>query len=184
VIAATHRRLKQEVEAKRFREDLYYRLSVLPIHLPPLRERAQDLPLLAAHLLPRLCLRTKREIKEIEPEYIETLSRYSFPGNVRELENILERSIVLNSSSKLSAAFLPPELRADPSMAKVPLGANVTLRQAKALATQAVESKLIEKTLAEHQFNFTSAARQLRVSRSALYYKVKKYGIPVRYPRA
>jgi two-component system NtrC family response regulator len=183
VIAATHRQLKQEVEAKRFREDLYYRLSVLPLHLPPLRERIGDLPLLVAKLLPRLCLKTKREITEIDPDYPEALARYSFPGNVRELENILERSIVLNTSNRLSSAFLPPEVRADTTTAKVPLGANLSLRQAKTQATEAVESKLIAKTLEERQYNFTLVARQLKISRSALYYKVKKYGIPLRYPK-
>jgi two-component system NtrC family response regulator len=184
VIAATHRQLKQEVDAKRFREDLYYRLSVLPLHLPPLRERIQDLPLLVANLLPRLCLKTRREVKEIDPEYLDTLSQYTFPGNVRELENILERSLVLSPSPRLSPAFLPAEVRTDTTMARVPLNGNLSLRQAKARATEAVESKLIAKTLEERQGNFTLAARQLKISRSALYYKVKRYGIPLRYPRS
>ncbi|OGP61812.1 MAG: hypothetical protein A2V67_10235 [Deltaproteobacteria bacterium RBG_13_61_14] len=183
VIAATNQNLKEEVAKKQFREDLYYRLSVLPLHLPALRDRIQDLPLLVAHLLPRLCRKTGKKIQEIDPEYMERLGHHAFPGNVRELENILERSLVLNPASKLLVSSLPPEIRTDAAVAQVPLNLGLSLRQAKVLATEAVESKLIAKTLEESQYNFTLAARQLRISRSALYYKVKKYSIPLRYPR-
>lgn len=183
VIAATNRNLKEAVAAKQFREDLYYRLSVLPLHLPPLRERMQDLPLLVFHLLPRLCRKTGKEIREISPEYLECLSRYSFPGNIRELENILERSLVLSNSPQLLPASLPPEIRNETTVAHLPLQPRVSLRRAKNAATAAVESKLIQKTLEENQYNFTQSARQLHISRSALYYKVKKYGIPLRHNR-
>jgi Nif-specific regulatory protein len=95
VIAATNRRLEDEIKANRFREDLYYRLSVFPIHIPPIRERREDIPLLARHLVHRLSAQLKKSIGEPTPEALEQLERHPFPGNVRELANELERAILL-----------------------------------------------------------------------------------------
>ncbi len=110
VVAATHRNLAGEVREGRFREDLYYRLNVVPIHLPPLRERREDVPLLAHHFLQKYCRENGKEIQGFTPEAVALLTRYGWPGNVRELENTVERGVVLGRGEVIGAADLPADL--------------------------------------------------------------------------
>ena len=107
ILAATNRDLRREVQAGRFREDLYFRLNVLEIQSPPLRERLEDLPELTSRLLYRLCRKNRKEVRGLAPDFLEALSVYSWPGNVRELENVLERSLILSRGDTLSATSLP-----------------------------------------------------------------------------
>ena len=110
ILAATNRDLRADVASGRFREDLFYRLAVLEIQIPPLRDRTGDLPLLAGHLLRKLGAKNHKEIRSIAPAFVEALSRYSWPGNVRELENVLERALILARSDTLGPDLLPPQI--------------------------------------------------------------------------
>ncbi|NHZ46218.1 sigma-54-dependent transcriptional regulator [Nitratidesulfovibrio liaohensis] len=113
IIAATNRDLKRAVEAGEFREDLFFRLNVLEVVSPPLRDRLEDLPMLAGRLLERLCRKNKKGIRSVSPEFLEALMRYSWPGNVRELENVLERALILSRSDTLGPDSLPSQVLAD-----------------------------------------------------------------------
>jgi transcriptional regulator with GAF, ATPase, and Fis domain len=117
VVAATNRNLAREVREGRFREDLYYRLNVVPIHLPPLRERREDIALLAHHFLRRFCGENQKEIKGFSREALPVLTRYDWPGNVRELENAVERMVVMARGDAIETADLPPELSDGPQPA-------------------------------------------------------------------
>jgi DNA-binding NtrC family response regulator len=133
LIAATHRDLKAWSEAGKFRPDLYYRLGVFTIHLPPLRERGDDLPLLVRHFLCRLNRELGREVREVAPEALERLRRYSWPGNVRELQSVLKQALLQASGPVLLPAFLPESLEGprEPVPALIPrekLGLEVSLR--------------------------------------------------------
>jgi len=114
LIAATSRDLTKEIAAGRFREDLYYRLNVVPIQLPPLRERREDIPLLVEHFRQKYNARLKKNVERIEDDALAALSGYSWPGNIRELENVLERTILFAERPVIRAADLPPSLRATP----------------------------------------------------------------------
>jgi len=182
VIAATNRNLRQMVEEKRFRQDLYYRLSVLPIYVPALREHREDLPLLINHILNKLAKTTGHKITGVSPEYLEILKQYDFPGNVRELENIIERSVLLATGNLLSPDTLPSEVIESAEVAelvKKTVENGLSLKKAKARITERIESKLIERVIKECNGNYSLAAKKLRISRSALYYKVKQYKIVI-----
>src|SRR3954468_3805096 len=112
-VAATNRDLLDEIDAGRFREDLYYRLNVVPIYLPALRERRDDIPLLVEFFLKRYCEQNRREIRRVHPEAMRLLRNHDWPGNVRELQNYVERAVVLGDGPDLSVAHLPPQLRGE-----------------------------------------------------------------------
>jgi len=180
IIAATNRHLRQMVEEKKFRQDLYYRLSVLPIDVPPLREHPDDLPILINHILAKLSRSTGHKVVGVSPEFLETLKHYNFPGNVRELENIVEHSVLLTPGTILTPETLGPEVIESAGLAdltKKILDQGMPLKQAKAQMTERIESQLIKRVLGECQGNFSLAARKLGISRSALYYKIKRYKI-------
>ena len=182
VIAATNRNLRKMVEERRFRQDLYYRLSVLPIYVPPLREHKEDLPLLINHILGKLRRTTEHRVVGVSPEYLEILKNYDFPGNVRELENIIEHSVLLATGPILTPDTLPQEVIESAEISEITrkaLEQGLNLKRAKALATEKAESRLIKRVLEECAGNFSLAARKLGISRSALYYKVKKYKIVI-----
>jgi DNA-binding NtrC family response regulator len=111
IVCATHRDLRAEVEAGRFREDLYFRLVVYPIHLPPLRGRLEDIPTLVGHFLRSLSKDVGREVHAISPEALEALARHNWPGNVRELQNVVHRSLLACRSDEITLADLPPDIR-------------------------------------------------------------------------
>ena len=184
VVSATNRDLAAEVEKGNFREDLFYRLHVVPVHLPPLHERAGDIPLLAAHLAARVCGRMNRKPKQLADEALEKLQNYRWPGNVRELENVIERAIVLGKGERISATDLPllggvpnsgaagPAAGASTDAAKLPPGGldlNAHL--------ETIESRLIAQALEKAQGNKSEAARLLKIKNSVLYYKMDKYGL-------
>ena len=172
VIAATNRSLEEEVKAGRFREDLYYRLFVIPIHLPALRERREDIPLLAEHFIAKLGVQLQRADVEILEEARALLTRYGWPGNVRELENALERAIVLCEKNRIEAgdlAFLQGRANTDVPLPTSLLPLNDALAQ--------LERSLIERAMEEAGGVKTEAARLLEIKPSALYYKLEKYGL-------
>ncbi|MBN1881388.1 MAG: sigma-54-dependent Fis family transcriptional regulator [Deltaproteobacteria bacterium] len=180
IIAATNRELEQEVISGRFREDLYYRLNVIEIKIPPLRERREDIPLLASHFLEKMSAEQGKEIRKISSYALEVLKDYSFPGNVRELENIIERSVALESSN----IVLPESLAL--SMHKEHGGRAATEDAAHMLGGDSfsmeeyisgIETELIKEALLRAGRNKKEAARILGISYWVLLRKIEKYGI-------
>jgi PAS domain S-box-containing protein len=169
ILAATNRDLARMVANEEFREDLYYRLNVLQITLPPLRDRAEDIPLLVRHFIGRFRLETGRAIAGITDDALAALARYPFPGNVRELENIIERAFVLCSSEKICLADLPENVVRTTDTPVLLPGQRGGLEEAGALA--------IREALSRHDGNRTRAAADLGIHRSTLIRKLKRYGL-------
>jgi formate hydrogenlyase transcriptional activator len=168
VVAATNRDLAQMVEEQKFRSDLYYRLNVFPVTVPPLRERVEDIPVLVRHFVQKFVMRMKKRIETIPADAMKALQRYSWPGNVRELENFIERSVILTAGPDL---FVPlSELK--PHQAVSGNGAPATLEEA--------EREHILKTLRETNWTIggaAGAAARLGMKRTTLQSKMQKLGI-------
>jgi two-component system, NtrC family, response regulator HydG len=170
IIAATHRDLEKEVKEGRFREDLYYRLNVVPVVIPPLRDRKEDIPLLADHFLKVYNEKNNRAIKGFEPRVADALVRYPWPGNVRELENIVERMVIMTREEVILYQNLPAVLKRPTEVPEEPAGpAGASLK--------AIEKDVIRKTLEQTGGNRTKAAVILGVTRKTLQNKIKDYGI-------
>ena len=174
IIAATHRDLNEEVDGGSFREDLYYRLNVLPIHVPPLRERASDVPALTTFILERVCRRMGMVPLGVDKAAMKVLLGYPWPGNIRELENVLERAVVLSEASVITADALPGHLETAKSPVQVTLATgDLSIKK----ATAYVERELIKRALEQTGGNRTHAARALEISHRALLYKLKDYSL-------
>ncbi len=207
LVTATNRDLQKEVGAGTFREDLFYRLNVVPIHLPPLRERRADIPLLVDHFIARFNERLKKQIAGLDEEALARLTAHPWPGNIRELENVLERTILFCEGPTIRASDLPPEISGasaaaapPPSMAvplPIPPAASVpnvtpahgtpmpppiegrasSLKELVRQETERVERELIVRALEETGGNVTQAARKLKISRKSLQNKMKEFGL-------
>ena len=174
VIAATVRNLADEVKAGRFREDLYYRLNVLPVSLPPLRDRRTDIPLLVAHFLQRFNSRFGTQIQGLDGDAQQRLARHPWPGNIRELENTIERAVVLCEGDVITAADLPEAIREGSSRIRMTLASGeLSIKK----TTRIIEEELIRKALDKTGGNRTRAAELLEISHRALLYKIKDYGL-------
>jgi two-component system response regulator AtoC len=174
VLAATARNLEEEVAASRFREDLFYRLDVVRLAVPPLRERPKDIPLLVDHFLARFRETLGKPVRAVSDEALEKLVAYRWPGNVRELENVIERAIILASSDRIGLSELPQNVVVPPPGAAVPgRSTEFSLRRARRL----VELEVIQRALRATGGNRTHAARLLEISHRALLYKLKEHGI-------
>jgi len=171
VITATNRELAKEVREGRFREDLYYRLNVVPITVPPLRERKEDIPELAMHFFDIFCRKNRKELKNISPKTMDQLLRHDWPGNIRELENCIERAVIMARQEILVPEDLPPELRSSlPDQGnEICFSAGVSLAH--------LERTLILKTLKDAGDNRTRAAEILGINRRTLQNKLKEYGL-------
>lgn len=167
VLAATNRNLIDDVKAGRFREDLYYRLNVIPINLPPLRDRRNDIPLLANYFLKRYTTEQGKKIDQIDTEAMRLLLEYHWPGNIRELENSIEHAVALSKSEKIFISDLPSVLTENNSQQPA--------KRTKTIVEN--EEKLIRQALEDCNWNKTEAASGLGISRSTLYEKLKKYEI-------
>jgi two-component system response regulator AtoC len=174
IITATHRDLHAETKAGRFREDLFYRLNVLPIHCPPLRERRDDIPLLIDHFVAKNNTRLGTSIRGLDTETRRLLYEYSWPGNVRELENTIERAMVLSEGEQIVAADLPERIREarDPVQVQLASG-ELSVKK----TTRIIEEILIRRALQKTKGNRTRAAEVLEISHRALLYKIKDYQI-------
>ncbi|MBK7093048.1 MAG: sigma-54-dependent Fis family transcriptional regulator [bacterium] len=164
ILAATNLNLKKRVSDGKFREDLFYRLNVIPIHVPSLRKRSSDIPLLASHFLNR---HAPRSDVRIDPELMTILTRHHWPGNVRELENLIERMVVLRHGDMLTKSDLPKDFSVEPEKTETPQ--TVTFHEA--------EKSLILSALEKSNGNRTKAAELLAIPRHVLLYRLKKYGI-------
>ena len=200
LLTATNRDLAVEIAGGGFRDDLYYRLNVVPIHLPALRERRQDIPLLVDHFIARFNERLKKQITGIEPAAVERLVAHGWPGNIRELENVIERTILFCEGPRICLEDLPADLgggtlrpsqsdlpvvvsalpppTSPPPSAAPPVGEEVgSLKEAVRVETERVERDLIQRALDETGGNVTQAARKLQISRKSLQTKMKELGL-------
>jgi DNA-binding NtrC family response regulator len=168
VISATNKDLRKAIEKQEFREDLYYRLNVVNIELPPLRERKEDIPLLAAHFLNKFASENRKEVTGFSPDAMEFLLDYDWPGNVRELENAIERAVILAKDSLIAIADFPQE--------NLSLAYSTTPRK----NLKEVEKTHVLNVLRETGGNYSEAARILGISRMTLYNKAKEYGLDVK----
>jgi DNA-binding NtrC family response regulator len=191
LVTATNRDLQKEVAAGNFREDLFYRLNVVPIHLPPLRERTGDIPLLVEHFVGKFNERLKKNITHVEDAALARLVQHPWQGNIRELENVLERTILFCEGTAILARDLPPELQAPalapPAAAHADAPARVldasvsrpdgSLKEMVRHETERLERELIQRALDETGGNVTQAARKLKISRKSLQNKMKEFGL-------
>jgi nitrogen regulation protein NR(I) len=190
LVAATNRDLKKLINQGAFREDLFYRLNVVSIRLPALRERATDIPLLVEHFLKKFNERLKKSVTGVEPEALELLINYGWPGNIRELENVMERSVLFCDAHRLRVEDLPGELRgpgsafggsiappADASVDLASLPADGGLKEHVKVAMSRLERDLVSRALKQTNNNVTHAARLLKISRKGLQLKMKELGL-------
>lgn len=179
VVASTNINLELAVKEGKFREDLFYRLSVVPIQIPPLRERKEDIPLLVDHFIQRYNQQFRKNVKGITSEGMKLMVNYSWPGNVRELKNAIERAMILEDRGMIDIPHLPIRI-ADPSSA-VPLpriaGDYLVKLPPEGAGLEDVERQLIEQALSMANGNKTKASKLLKISRDTLRYKVKKYDL-------
>jgi len=178
VVAATNKDLFEEVQTKRFREDLYYRLNVIQLEVPPLRERSEDIPLLIQHFLGRFSQEQDKRIEGVSPRAMEVLLNYSYPGNVRELENIIERAVTLELDTLISTEVLPtPMMRKEQFLR---LASDLELPEEGLELEQMVENlerSLLLQAIERSQGNRTEAAKLLGISFRSIRYRLDKYGI-------
>ncbi len=188
LITATNRDLKALIADGRFREDLYYRLNVVPIALPPLRDRKEDIPLLVQHFVEKYDRRLGKKVERMDDEAMQVLLRYPWPGNIRELENLVERSVLFADGPVISEAQLPDSLREKapglpvPIAAVGPLGAiaapsGASMKEIVRQAQAELERALISRALEETGGNVTRAAKRLQISRKSLQIKMKELGL-------
>lgn len=173
IIAATNRNLQELVKTGEFREDLYFRLAVVPVDLPPLKERREDIPLLVQHFLNRAKEKYNFPNLQIDREVFPALTNYLFPGNIRELENLIERMVVLSNGERISHEDLPPEIRQPAANF-----GNVRLElPPDGISLEAVEREILQRALLMHNGNQSLTARYLGITRSALIYRMQKYNL-------
>lgn len=173
VIAATHRNLQAMIEDGAFREDLYYRLAVVPLHLPPLRERKEDIPEIAQHLFRKLKARHNLPALRLTPQVISAFQAYRWPGNVRELENAIERMVVLSTTDEITESDLPEYIQP-----AAPQKESLLLELPDhGISLEGVERELLLRALEKFQWNQSRAARFLDISRSTLIYRMEKHGL-------
>ena len=170
-IAATNRDLKKEVEGGRFLEDLYYRLCVIPVQIPPIRQRSEDVPALSAYFLERAARRLERSVPKLSSDALNALCQYEFPGNARELENMMERLVALNRGANIEIRILNLSIEKQ-NFAKLVLD-----KSPGGIDLQAHEKSLISESLQRCEGNQTKAAKLLGITRSALVYRMDKYKI-------
>lgn len=188
LIFATNKNLKELVSAGKFREDLYYRLNVFPLKLPPLRERIEDIPDLTMHFLKKYCVAMGHEIPSIIPEALEALTRYHWPGNVRELEHVVERIVILIEGDTIDPVHIAAAMfRSDAAMTSVlPKNSEelkVLKKQIRESSIQQVEKMFIEEALRRNDWNVSRAARDVNMQRSNFQALMKKYNV-VRPPQS
>ncbi len=174
LITATNKNLEEKVRQGTFREDLYYRISVFPIKLPPLRERREDIPSLVAHFIRLYSSRENKKVRDIHKEPLKALMNYHWPGNVRELENVIERAIVLTDKDIITKECIPSYILAfEQDEVDFP-------EENLPKWLERLEVEVLRKTLLEYEGNVTRVARKLGIGRATIYRKAKKYNIPIK----
>jgi two-component system response regulator AtoC len=176
VVCATNRKLEQEIESGTFRSDLFYRINVVNLHLPALRERAIDIPDLVAYFLEYHNQKYNCRAKPLSNELMEVLGKYHWPGNIRELENLVKRYVILGTEEVISADLTPRSN--DFFNTDIPLDGQISLKKLTRQAVRELERKIILKVLQNHHWNRKQAARSLNISYRALLYKIRDAGLP------
>jgi transcriptional regulator with PAS, ATPase and Fis domain len=168
IIAATNKNLEEQISKGLFREDLFYRLNVIEVKIPPLRERKEDISVLARHFIEKYSRENNKKVSGLADEAMDVLNAYSWPGNIRELRNVIERAVVLASGDKIGLAELSDRIKAQQGM-----------RSTQGLKDKmdSYESQIIRETLLVHNGNKETAAKELDVDLATLYRKIKKLGI-------
>jgi DNA-binding NtrC family response regulator len=185
IVCATNRDLEKAIEEKTFRKDLYYRIKVIPIHIPPLRERKEDIPVLVNHFIERFNRELGKQVAPASPELLEVLMEYDWPGNVRELKNVIERVMLLEADREIRVEHLPPEIRGDRKVH--PVSGEKSARVLPGfvpMPLKEVERIVIEKTLEQTGGNKSRAASILGISRQTLREKLKSFQKPKEPPAA
>jgi len=185
LVTATNSDLKKEITLGTFREDLYYRLNVVPIRLPALRERAQDIPLLVRHFIEKFNARLKKSVIGIEPPALQHLCGYPWPGNIRELENVIERAVLFCDRTEIGEGDIPADVRGFPATGSTTPAPPVVIQSAGSdglkeqvkAAMSRLERELIVRALEQTHGNVTHAARFLKISRKGLQLKMKELGL-------
>jgi len=182
IIAATNKVLEDEIRAGTFREDLYYRLNVVPFIVPPLRERRDDIPLLVEHFLEMFCRREGLERKMVTPEALEMLVNCAWPGNVRELKNVVERLVIMTPGKSITASHIPESIAYGDASRDAGTGRLDAVLELGSLreAREEFEKEFILQKLEEHNWNISKTAESIELERSNLYRKIKSYGIDVK----
>lgn len=172
-ISATNQNLEELIKKSEFREDLYYRIAVFPIKLPPVRDRKEDIPLLAGFFLNKYNKQESKQIASIHPDALELLMAYHWPGNVRELENAIERAVVLATTDEITAKDLPAAIRS--------LGEKKIYEADNTLSSwiEKLEEEALKQALLECEGNISQTAKKLGIGRATIYRKAKKYGLPM-----
>jgi two-component system response regulator AtoC len=176
VVCATNRKLEQEVENGTFRSDLFYRINVVNLHLPPLRERATDIPELVGYFLEHHNRKYNCRAKPLSSEMMAVLRKYHWPGNIRELENLIKRYVILGNEEVITADLAPPST--DFFNADIPVDGQISLKKLTRQAVRELERKVILKVLQSHHWNRKKTARSLSISYRALLYKIRDAGLP------
>ncbi|HFB61613.1 MAG TPA: sigma-54-dependent Fis family transcriptional regulator, partial [Bacteroidetes bacterium] len=172
IIAATNKDLEEEVKNNNFRLDLFYRLSVVPVNVPPLRERKEDIPLLVEHFIQKYAEKNRQHIRKISPRVMDLFMRYAWPGNIRELENVIQRAVILCKEETLMPEVLPPafnNLTGDAPQGNVEGLVGLSIKE--------VERELILRTLEQTRHNITRTAEILGITRRGLQYKLHELGL-------
>jgi len=178
VISATNADLVKKISRGEFREDLYYRLNVIPIHLPPLRERREDIPLLAKHFLKKICREMRRPLMELTNDTIRALEAYEWPGNVREMENVIERAVALTDGSIIERQDLPPQFAGETEEENLHPVFHLSDSGIDLPETVAqIEQSLIRQALERSHYVKARAASLLKINRTTLVEKIKRYGM-------
>jgi len=176
VVCANNRKLEQEIENGTFRSDLFYRINVLNLHLPPLRERAGDIPDLVAYFLEHHNRKYNCRAKPLSSELMAVLRKYHWPGNIRELENLIKRYVILGNEDVISTDLAPRT--ADFFSTDIPVDGQISLKKLTRQCVRELERKVILKVLQNHHWNRKKAARALSISYRALLYKIRDAGLP------
>ncbi|HSB35157.1 MAG TPA: sigma-54 dependent transcriptional regulator [Nitrospirota bacterium] len=178
VLSATNRNLQKSVAERMFREDLFFRLNVIHIHVPPLRERKGDISLLSSHFLNVFSASHRKQINSISPEAMEVLEQYRWPGNIRELQNTIERAVVLSSGSRIEVVNLPKEISANGSIASPPrLTENLDFKQAKEQCVASFEKNYLTALLDSTEGNISRAAKKAGIDRKTMHRLMKRYNV-------
>ena len=180
IVCATHRDLRGEVDAGRFREDLYFRLVVYPITLPPLRSRVEDIPALVTHFLEKLRNRSPHGVRGLSAEALDALARHTWPGNVRELENVVHRSVLACRGTEIMLADLPPDLRtaaAPPSPAERETADDLLGAEGEVVPLRELELRAIRKALRLTRGSVGRAAKLLGIGRATLYRRLAELDV-------
>ncbi len=180
VIAATNKDLEDEIAKGNFREDLYYRLNVIPFHVPPLRERKADIPHLANHFLEYFCSKESRDTKVLDDDAMNAVKNYNWPGNVRELKNLIERIVIMSPGKTISTAQLPQSILANGKSTGNNQGGMIISADTYRTAKEEFEKDFLIQKLEENEWNVSRTAEAIEIERSNLHRKIKAYGIELK----